>query len=224
MPLPANLVNRLIEKVKSNVGRSGDSTLDDYCIEYINNAQKKILNRANFWFMHTTTTIPYTVGDNAELLPADFKNVDVVSIFVDNAWIKLEYIEWDDIRKTFQSSPNGRPTHWKDENANLVLYPVPDKSYDIQLDYYRYLADLVAGGASNAILDNYPEIIESWATSKAFWKLREFEDAKEWGGLFEQQLRELVVTNGDKIISGEIDVRARRGTYGSSIRSRGRRV
>lgn len=223
MTLPANVVDRLVEKVKFNVGRANDPTLDDYVIEYINNAQKKVLNRANFWFLHTTATLTFNQGDNVEDLPTDFKSEDIVSIYKDNAWHELDYVSWDDVRKDMQTLTQGQPKQWLVEQNTLVLWPIPDATYTVQLDYWKFLPDLVAAGLSNSLLDNYPEILESWATGKAFMKLREFEDAKEWMALFDMQLRELVVANVDRELPDEMVIRPRSDVYGSGIRrNRGR--
>lgn len=223
MTLPTNSVDKLIDKVKFNVGRANDPTLSDYVIEYINNAQKKICNRSNFWFMHTTTTLNLIQGTNTVSVPPDFKDEDIVSIFKDNQWTELEYVSWEDVRKDFQTGNQGQPQQWLVEQNILNVWPVPDNSYTIQFDYWKFLPDLIAGGSSNLMLDNYPEILESWATAKAFMKLREFEDAKEWMGMFEMQLRELVVANVDRELPDEMVIRPRSDVYGSGIRrNRGR--
>ncbi len=223
MTLPANPVNRLVEKVKFNVGRSGDPTLDDYVIEYVNNAQKKVLNKSNFWFMHTTTTITFNQGDTQQPTPSDFKDEDIVSIFKDNQWSELDYVSWEDVRKDMQTLTQGQPQQWLIEQNNLILWPIPDQTYTVQFDYWRFLDDLAIDGDTNLMLTNYPEILESWATAKAFMKLREFEDAKEWMGMFEMQLRELVVANVDRELPDEMVIRPRSDVYGSGIRkNRGR--
>ncbi len=224
MTLPANPVNRLVEKVKFNVGRSGDPTLDDYVIEYINNGQKKVLNKANFWFMHATTTLALTQGVQTVAVPLDFKDENIVSIYKDNAWTELDYVSWEDVRKDMQTLTQGQPRQWLVEQNELNVWPIPDAAYTVQFDYWKFLPDLAVDGLSNLLLDNYPEILESWGTAKAFMKLREFDDAKEWIGLFEMQLRELVVANVDRELPDEMVIRSRSDVYGSGIRrNRGRR-
>ncbi len=226
MTLPANPVDRLIEKVKFNVGRSGDPTLDDYVLEYLNNARLKIQNKANFWFMHQSAEVTIAPLNNQVALPPDFKDEDVVSLYIDGKWFPLDFVSWTDIRRDQSNNINatGRPTMWLVEQDNLVVWPIADVSYQVRIDYWGYLTELYTPDFPEDLLVNtYPEVQESWATAKAFMKLREFDDAKEWMALFESQLRELVVANVDRELPEEMIIRPRSDVYGTGLRkNRGR--
>lgn len=222
MPLEANLVDRLIDKVKQNVGRPGDTTLDDYVVEYLNNAIKKVCTEANFWFMHSSTTINYTVGNNTQVLPSDFKDEDSVWLQVTNGsiteWIELEYLEWEDVRREFDDTTQAEPTHYIIQQKNLILWPKPDKNYVVRLDYYQYLTDLTdPGGATNYLLTDYPDILEEYASYKAFRKLREFDDANVFERYFEKSLQKLKAANAERVLPDEFVLRLRTDVYGSGI-------
>jgi len=227
LPVPSNAVDKLIDKVKNNVGRSDDSTMDDYAIEWINEAQKKVCNKANFWFLHTTTTIAFTSGDNVEDLPSDFKDDALVFLEVTTGsttdWEELDYAEWIDIRRDYDATTTGQPQHYIIEGDELYLYPIPNDSYTVRLDYYKYLADLAASGSSNNLLDNYPEILEAYATHKAFSRLREFEESAAWEGKFNRELRDLVLANAEREVPDEMVLRTRPDVFATGLRKpRGR--
>lgn len=226
MPLPSNPVDRLIEKVKFNVGRANDPTLNDYVIEYLNDAQIKVQNRANFWFMHTTSQLFLSPLNNEVDLPPDFKDEDVVSLYLNGKWLPLDYVSWEDVRRdqSNNANSNGQPKMWLVEQNKLVVWPIADIGYDIRIDYWGYLTELYTPGSpENLLVKTYPEILESWATAKAFMKLREFEDANAWIRMFDAQLRELMVANIDRELPGEMVIRPRSDVYGSGLRkNRGR--
>lgn len=226
MALPSNLVDRLVDKVKKNVGRPGDLTLDDYVIEYINNAQKKVCNTRNFWWMWKTATIAYTQGDNAEALPDRFKDEDSVWLEIieggTTKWSELEHADWEDLR-TISTSDEARPTKWIIDQKQLVLYPVPDDAYTVRIDYWEYLPDLVeAGDDTSYLLTDYPEILEAWATHKAFLKLREFQEATAWKTQFAMELQELKKQNVERVLPNELELKFRSGARGSNYNKRRR--
>ena len=53
----ANAIDRLVELVKLNVGRTGDTDLDDYVLTWANDTQTEVCNKANFWFMRKQADI-----------------------------------------------------------------------------------------------------------------------------------------------------------------------
>lgn len=224
MPLAGNLVDRLIDKVKKNVGRSGDTTLDDYVIEYLNNAQKKVANTANFWFMHTSTTINFTAGDNIEALPSDFKDEDSVwfqeVVGSNTVWTEIDYAEWEDIRRKYDNTTRGTPQHYIVQKKNLIIWPIPRENYTIRLDYYEYLDDLTDPGAStNDLLTDYPDVLEAYATYKAFRKLREFDEALAWERIFDKEMSYLKAANAERVLPDEFVLRVRTDVKGTGIES-----
>lgn len=224
MALPANLIDRLLEKITLNVGRVGDPTLADYAIEYVNNCRRTISNEANYWFLRHNVTIPTIVGQPYVDLPADFKDEDIVSIILNDRWIELEWVDEEDVRKTQAITQQGRPLYWFIDKMRLYLYPVPDQIYQISFDYFRYLPDLEADGDdTDLLLVRYPEVMEAYATAKAFRKLREWADAEQAMKWYAQELNKLVCANADRELPDEFQIRPRSGVNGSGIRrNRGR--
>lgn len=224
MALDANLVTRLVAKVKLNVGRSGDTTLDDYVIEYINNGQRKVANKANFWFLRASTTLPITAGVNTIALPADFKDEDIVSLQVTTGsnvtWTDLDYSEWDEVRRFESNTQRSQPNLYIVDNRNIILFPIPKDDGTLQLDYWKFPADMVAGGTPSNLLLDYPDILEAYANYKAFARLREFDEASAWKTIFQQELQDLVVANAQRELPDEFVLQARPDVNGR----RGRRI
>jgi hypothetical protein len=220
MAAPANAVDRLIEKVQNNLGRGTAGAIDDYTIVWINDTQKEICNRQNFWFMRESTTLSVAQSSTEDALPADFKDID--SVWIEESspagWVRLSYMEWEDYRTKYDDSTEAQPLFWVvDASNNLILRPVPDAAYTIRVDYWKYLADLAAAGSSNKLLDEYPEILEMGATYKGYRYLNELDDARTWKQLYEAKLADLRQANARRSIPDEFELRFRPDRYGTGI-------
>lgn len=174
----------------------------------------------NFWFMRTNTTLSFAQGDLNKALPANFKDEDGVYILDSstNTFIELEYMDYVDYRREYDDVNQAQPAHYMLDGAgNILLRPVPDASYSVILDYWAYLADVVSGGASNDLIDDYPDIVEAYATWKAFSNFTEVEDASTWKGIFEEALQDLVAANAERELPDEMVLRLRPDVKGSGI-------
>lgn len=225
MAVPANVVDKLIEQVKLNLGRTGDATLDDYVIEWINRAQQLICTRANFWFMRATETITVAQSTTSIDLTAEttrWKKEDSVWIERSDGWTRLESMEWEDFRKLYDNSTEDEPEAWVIDGALAMhLRPIPDEEYDLRVDYWQFLAALVSGGSTNMLLDNYPDALESGATYLGYRYLSEYDDAREWKGLFDMNIQSMLADNADRVLPDEMVMKVRVDAKGNTLR-RGR--
>lgn len=226
MAVPSNAVDRLIEMVGINVGRKttvtvGTGTLADYILQWINDTQTEVCNKANFWFLRTNSSLAVVEGDKSVSLPSDFKDEDGVWLEITTGsiteWTELHYMDYIDLRRHYDDTTKQQPANYLLDNGNLVFRPVADQSYTIRLDYYKYLADLAAGGSSNDLLDQYPDILETGATYRCFRYLGEMEDMAGWKSLYMEKLRDLVIANAERTLPGEMVLRSRPDVYGTGV-------
>jgi len=222
MVLPTNVVDRLIEKVKNNLGRTNDSTVTDYTIQWINEAQREVCNRANFWFMHTSTTLSVLQSSTSDALASNFKDEDAFWIKDTNpdSFIELFPMSIEDERRKWDDVTEAQPSEWRiDGSNNLILRPVPDAAYTIQVDYWAYLADLTDPGVtSNALVDKYPGLLESGATYRGFRRLGEMQDAQVWQSIFEGDIKNLMVENAERVLPDEFVLGLRPDALGANNR------
>lgn len=222
MAAPSNAVDRLLDKISNNLGRTNDSVVTDYRIVWANEAQREICNRASFWFMQASTTMSFVQSDLSQALPSDFKDIDAVWIKTTNpdGFVELFPMSIEDQRRQYDDVTEQEPGFYRAEGGNsLVLRPVPDQAYTVQLDYWKYLADLVAAGSSNELLDNYSGIIESGATYRGFRRLGELEDAGAWKKMFNGDIADLVVQNAERVLPNEFILKTRPDALGTTIGS-----
>lgn len=227
MAAPSNAVDRLIEMVTINLGRYnarsqtiGTGTLSDYVLVWINDTQTEICNKANFWFMRATTTLSLSASDTTTSLPSDFKDDDSAWIVETDGWTELDMIDYHIYRRKFDDSTTGEPTHYVlGGSGNILFRPVPDDSYTIRLDYWKYLTDLAASGSSNTLLNQYPDVLETGATYRGYRYLGELEDAATWKALYEQKLKDLVIANAERELPDEMVLNFRPDVYGSPTKT-----
>lgn len=225
MPAPSNAVDRLLAQILLNVGRPNDSNMSDYSLTFVNNTQRTVCNRINFWFMRANTTLAFAQSDLTKALPTDFKDEDIVSILESNGrTTELEMIDYEDYRKNYDDTTQAKPRYYMLDGAgNILIRPVPNTAYTVVLDYWKYLADLVAGGSSNKLLNEYPEVIETGATARAFRMLGQDQTAEIWEGRFERHISDLKYANVERELANELVIKPRADVHGSTTtRPKGR--
>lgn len=218
MAAPANAVDRSIAMVKMNIGRPGDTTLDDYTLIWINQTQHDICNRKNWPFMRQTDTISFSQSDTSQSLPTGFKDEDGVYIVEDDdTFTELEMIDFVDMRRFHDDTTEGKPTVYAyDGQGNILIRPVPDQAYTVRIDYYEYLDDLAEAGASNTLLTNFPEVLETGATYRAFRYLSEFEEAKGWLEIHEMKVKDMSIAQVELELPDEFGIQTRPNVFGKA--------
>lgn len=111
-------------------------------------------------------------------------------------------------RREFKdTTASGTPTHYCMEEENLELWKLPDHSYNndsawtIYLAYYGYLADLSGDTDTNAITNQYPEVLEYYATALGFRFGLDAEMEQYWLSRAAQVLSEMIQEDNDKKLS-----------------------
>lgn len=222
MPLPSNPVDALVQLIKNNIGRTNDSNVNDMVFAWINQGQKVLCNRNNFWFMHAVATHTWNQGQTTNALPADYKNFDNMFLSVSGTlgFTELDPMDLEDYRRRYDDTTQAQPDAYlirETPTADYILRAVPDKTYTISFVYYNYLTDLVAGGAANLLVTDYPDILEKYGTARGFQYLQEFDDAKAWMGDFETSYRDLVASNCERELTDEFILHGRPDVKGTTV-------
>lgn len=232
MPFPSNAVDKLVAKVEVNFGRDNASktiysggtssvTVDEQVLEWLNDTQKEVCESQHFWFLHTSTNLTLSAGNDTVALPSDFMDEDSVwkydSTYETYSEITLMSIE--DMRRVYSDSttPGGAPKHYRLEGDNIIFRPFADDDYTIKLEYWKYLDDLVAGGTGNYLVTKWSHLLEAGATAKAFSSVEQVDMAAVWDAKFRQYLRDLVRENARRVLPDEIVIKPRSDVYGTTI-------
>lgn len=221
MAVPTLPFDKLVEKVKFNLGRVGDTTMDDYVPEWLNSAQKLICTKQNFWFMHTSTTLTLSTGTGVVNLPTDFKDEDSVWYThpTTGEFVPIDPMDEDDYRKEYNDTDTGEPLHYIVRPTTLFVRPLADADYTLTLVYWAFPQDMTIGMAEgvNKLMDNYPDALEAGATYMGFRYLSEFEDAGSWKGIFDGNIADLISDNVNRVLPDEFVMPVRTDVKASTI-------
>ena len=219
MSLPSNLIDKLVARVKINIGRGTSNTIiNDYCIEWINLVQKKICRDHNLWFMRDAQTYTFLEGAASQALPSDFKDDDSVWIKDANTeYTQLLPIDEMSMLREYDDTTEAEPEYWIIDADNLILRSVPDDTYTVELKYWKYLADLTETGTANELITNFSDLLEAGATSKGFKYLQLWQDSQAWDIEFKMLEKDLLAMNNERILPDEMVLSARPDAYDTTI-------
>jgi len=103
----------------------------------------------------TTTTITATV--EVVSLPSDFLRATDVHLSTDPK-VVLEPVPLSDLRNRYSTSESGRPQNYAIRGESMVLGPVPDTTYTINLAYVGKFTALGTANTTSALLTDHPDV------------------------------------------------------------------
>ena len=202
-----------------------DNLDNDKTDEYINLAQRWVCRTHNFTWMEQEIYRSTVDGQRQYNLPtADDSNwtgvnsgtvrkykteiENGVDLLDHNSYrVKLTKIFKSDIknRKTFKNTTaSGTPTHYCMQEEYIELWKLPDHSYNngsawtLYLMFYGYLADLSSSNTTNAITNQYPEVLEYYATALGYRFGEDEEKEQYWLQRAAQVLGEMITEDNQK--------------------------
>ena len=139
-------------------------------------------------------------------LPTDFLemlNIELTSTTPPKRIVYITSDRSDDYRER-RSDAAGTPSHYTIEGNAIQLQPTPDKSYTIQMNYYKDIPALSVQGDSgtNWLLTSHPDIYLYGTLVQASPYLMDQESGKIWDGLLARSLLELKISDEKSTYSG----------------------
>lgn len=215
--MPLDTVAGLFSRVQYNLGRGAQSTIVLLIPEWVNLIQREICRTGKWWFNFTeSSSATLTAGNDTMTLPSDFLDEEYVFLKDSNGNID-EVLPMDDkeYRQAYTdqtgASYQSLPLHYVLRNNDILFRPIADATYTILLGYWAQLADLVSGGATNDLLLEYPDVLETGATFKGFEYMQQYDDAQYWIGRYNEEFKKMRVANTERILPGEFILSVRRG-------------
>ena len=127
---------------------------------YITEALRLISGMGKWPDLHKTdsSTLAFTVGLKSKALPSDFRIVDRLYRADDST---LGESDPDTVRiyQETANAPSGEPTAFAIIGGSVYLYPIPDASYTINLDYWHEPADVTNETAALVLGDEFKEAV-----------------------------------------------------------------
>ena len=180
------------------------SDLTDRIPEFITLAEaqfNRLLRTRDMLSRSTTSTSAQYVS-----LPTDFLemlNIELTSTTPPKRVVYITSDRSDDYREKRKDAA-GTPSYYTIEGNAIQLQPTPDKSYTIQMNYYKDIPALSVQGDSgdNWLLTSHPDIYLYGTLVQASPYLMDQESGKIWDGLLARSLLELKISDEKSTYSG----------------------
>ena len=184
-------------RVVSNINRDDIPDTNGGLVDrWINDSQRKICRAYNFAFMETEVTTSTVDQQQNYALPtgsgSDLRwKVEISCELIDtnNYRVRLNRIFKQDAEKRDSnqlSTDSGTPSHYSIQKKQIYFFPIPNHAnnsntaWTVNFEYYGFLAGLSADIDTNDLIDNYPEVVEAFATNLAYEYVLEEERAMFW--------------------------------------------
>lgn len=182
-------VRRLLHDANGNF--YSDSELTDY----INNARNRLVRDTGV----LRTLQSSSIATNAETLafsslPQGTKTLDVINInlYWGNTRVPLRYLAWSDFNAQLRYWQNyiGRPVAFSMYGQQTIYFgPVPDQTYQLDVDTVIMPTDLVTGAEVDPIPDPYTSPVAYYAAYKAKFKEQSYGESQIFKQEYQRQVQ-----------------------------------
>jgi len=209
-------LDQLNARMKLGVARP-DLTVDgntDYSV-FLNTAQREICKRRSWKFMKASADVTIPAGQTSVALPANFKEltrdkspVQVVS--GDAAPVPVDVWTMEKLKRRVRSQLSTQTACAVDFTFSPpkleTLIEPSDEDLVFEISHYKYLDDLGPSNTSNALTNDYPEMLLARAKSLAFAAVNDDAMVADMEKLFEKKFGEAAGHDAYSALAG-IDLR-----------------
>lgn len=167
---PTKTVTDVANYVKRQFGdESGVQIVDTDILRWVNAAQAEISNTNEI--LKASAVLPLVVDDYTYPLGASMSIESIKSIHV--AGVKMDYLNFNDFERFItDEDPNrtsrGKPCYWTEWAGSIILYPMPDSTYSMEVFYNAAPATLASVNDTLVLPDKYFQRIVDYVMSQAY--------------------------------------------------------
>lgn len=139
----------------------------------------------------TSTSLTCTANIEVVGLPSDF--IDTLSLTVSSILPHgtVDYLAIDQFKQTFQNNVSGIPRVYTIIGNNMLVAPIPDQAYTLNLVYQAKLTNLSNSNTVNFLLNNYPSIYLYATLTHAAIYMEDAENEKKWHDIYLGMLKQI---------------------------------
>lgn len=193
----------LVAQIISEMGRSETSLTANVETEVL--AAIDFYETQRFWFNEGATTLTTSSSLAYYSWPTDLLEVDAVTAYDNGVRYELEPWAYKDLNQVDTGQDFSLPVAYAMFNSSFRLYPCPNKTYTVVVDYQKRLATLSASTDSNAWTNQASQLIKAHtkaALAANRWK--DFEAAQAWAVVEERELERLRLQTEKLLATGKI--------------------
>lgn len=148
--------NELVTKIIRDTGNRTDITSD---VSAAISSAVKYYKRERFWFLETATAIVTSSSLATYPSPSDLgPQIDSLLIWLSGSKGPIERVGFQELNEKDDGLLRGAPSQWTYFGDKIRLYPIPDKTYTLEMSYHQYL-DAPSITGSNAWTNAGAELI-----------------------------------------------------------------
>lgn len=192
----AYTLGQLVTDVRNKLD---DSNFDATLIkEFINDAQRYLVNKHRFKFMEGTYSGDLTIDQFSYDLPSGVAEVETFRITdpaneeIDITGNYLNYKEFDSQFPDVLADDNGEPHWWTIREGNFLVYPKPDQAYTIDIRYQKDPTALSADADVPDVPERYKELLVLGALVRAHKFNDNYDLAQAEQVMLEEQILDVV--------------------------------
>tara|TARA_B100001057_G_C22871397_1_gene959070 strand:+ start:7387 stop:8007 length:621 start_codon:yes stop_codon:yes gene_type:complete len=183
------------------------SDLTDRIPEFIALAEARMSRELETRSQEKRSTANTISGDEFISLPTDLRKIRLVKLNTDPISV-LDYASPTDFYTTYPSSGGGRPKYYTVLGAEIVLRPIPDSVYTVELIYGEEIAGLSDANTTNTILTRHPDAYLYGSLSASYIYLMEEARAAQYDTLFSRAIQEINDSNDRAFYSGTLSMKS----------------
>jgi hypothetical protein len=190
-------------------------TIPDFITLVENKLNRDLKVRVNLVRSSTSTTS----GQEFYNLPSDIielRNVTYTSDASTN--YALAYLSPESLSREYGANGNGFPRAYTTIGMYIKFAPIPDGTYEIDVNYYQKLTPLSDSNQTNTILTNYPNLYLYGACREGAIYLNDTEMLQRFAALYTEALAEITASEESAKYSGTVMTMAITGDPGSLVR------
>ena len=154
---------------------------------FIQLSEAEMSRKLRHWRMENRATAE--IDGQYSAIPADF--LEPIRLHLETGdYRTLELISQSEMqsRRMQSADTSGKPSYYALTQGEIEVYPTPDGTYNLEMNYYAKIPALTTSNTTNWVLDNYPDayLYGSLVHSAPFLG----EDARmtTWAALFQSAL------------------------------------
>jgi hypothetical protein len=178
------------------------STVEDYAHRddltsviptFILLAQNQLSTRLRTPELYTTATVSITAGTKTASLPSDYLEMKRITVPRSGGIIPLQQNSLEQNGQIYldRGGSTGEISHYAIYGSTLEFAPIPESDTTATLVYKAYLAEFSADAGTDNILTKFPKAYLYGALREMALHVRDTDQLKFWGALFDEQINEI---------------------------------
>ena len=166
--------------------------------ELLNAVYREIAGVRRWDWMEATTTAPCVVGtETVTPVATDILAVDALRILSGTSYYLLDYEPPQQFKeRSYVDRDVGTPQYWTYSQGAYRLWPRPDKTYTVDIDYVKDPADLSADGDTPLLPATYHDLLIWGAVRDITFRERDWNGNNVATKRFEDLLARMTAAHG----------------------------